>query len=176
LRVRRAQCNRLDRVGRSGLGRRRVRARLGLDEGRAGRAAQLVRARPDRAGVVANEGFNANAGFVVTAEGVVVFDALGTPALGKRLAGLIAATTPQPVRRVVVSHYHADHFYGLQALQRPGVEVWAHAHVRDYLATDAPIARLADGASRSRRGSTRRRASSRPTATSAPTRCSRSAA
>jgi len=34
----------------------------------------------------ANEGFNANAGFVVTAEGVVVCDALGTPALGKRLA------------------------------------------------------------------------------------------
>ena len=92
----------------------------------------------------ANEGFNANAGFVVTSEGVVVFDALGTPALGKRFADLIAATSPQPVKRVIVSHYHADHFYGLQALRRPGVEVWAHAHVRDYLATEAPVARLAE--------------------------------
>jgi len=92
----------------------------------------------------ANEGFNANAGFVVTAEGVVVFDALGTPALGKRLAGLIAATTAQPIRKVVVSHYHADHFYGLQALKGPGVEVWAHAIVRDYLASEAPAARLAE--------------------------------
>jgi glyoxylase-like metal-dependent hydrolase (beta-lactamase superfamily II) len=65
-------------------------------------------------------------------------------AIGKRLAGLIAATTPQPVRRVVVSHYHADHFYGLQALKGPDAEVWAHAIVRDYLATDAPRARLAE--------------------------------
>jgi glyoxylase-like metal-dependent hydrolase (beta-lactamase superfamily II) len=92
----------------------------------------------------ANAGFNANAGFVVTSEGVVVFDALGTPALGKRLADLIASTTSQPIRRIVVSHYHADHFYGLQALKGPGVDVWAHALVRDYLATDAPAARLAE--------------------------------
>lgn len=91
-----------------------------------------------------NEGFNANAGFVVTTDGVVVFDALGTPALGKRLAALIAATTAQPIRRIVVSHYHADHFYGLQALKGPGVDVWAHAVVRDYLATEAPAARLVE--------------------------------
>ena len=99
-----------------------------------------------QAGMVsnANEGFNSNAGFVVTADGVVVFDALGTPALGKRFSELIANTTTQPVRRVVVSHYHADHFYGLQAFKRHGVEVWAHDAVRDYLATDAPSVRLAE--------------------------------
>jgi len=97
-----------------------------------------------QAGVVSssNEGFNSNAGFVVTSDGVVVFDALGTPALGKRLAELIAKTTTQPIKRVVVSHYHSDHFYGLQALRRAGVDVWAHELVRDYLATDAPAARL----------------------------------
>ena len=33
----------------------------------------------------ANPCFNANAGFVVTADGVVVFDTLGTPALGPAL-------------------------------------------------------------------------------------------
>ena len=33
----------------------------------------------------ANQCFNANAGFVVTADGVVVFDTLGTPALGSAL-------------------------------------------------------------------------------------------
>ncbi|MEO7335275.1 MAG: MBL fold metallo-hydrolase [Caldimonas sp.] len=92
----------------------------------------------------ANEGFNSNAGFVVTSEGVVVFDALGTPALGRRLAELIASKTPQPIRRVVVSHYHSDHFYGLQALKKPGVDVWAHERVRDYLATEAPAARLTE--------------------------------
>jgi glyoxylase-like metal-dependent hydrolase (beta-lactamase superfamily II) len=95
----------------------------------------------------ANQGFNSNAGFVVTGDGVVVFDALGTPALGQRLAELIARTTPQPVRRVIVSHYHADHFYGLQAFVRPDapqVQVWADERARDYLAGDAPAARLAE--------------------------------
>ena len=91
-----------------------------------------------------NEGFNSNAGFVVTDKGVVVFDVLGTPSLGKRFSDLIKATTSRPVRRIIVSHYHSDHFYGLQAFERPGVEVWAHELVRDYLATDAPAARLAE--------------------------------
>lgn len=97
-----------------------------------------------QSGVVskANEGFNSNAGFVVTNAGVVVFDALGTPALGRQFRRLIAQTTTQPIRRVIVSHYHSDHFYGLQALAGPGVEIWAHDLVRDYLATDAPAARL----------------------------------
>ncbi|MEO9069028.1 MAG: MBL fold metallo-hydrolase, partial [Caldimonas sp.] len=97
-----------------------------------------------QSGVVstANEGFNSNAGFVVTNAGVVVFDALGTPALGRELRRLIAQTTTQPIRRVIVSHYHSDHFYGLQALQGPGVEIWAHTLVRDYLATNAGAARL----------------------------------
>lgn len=35
-----------------------------------------------RVGVSANEGFNSNTGFVVTNEGVVLIDALGTPGLG----------------------------------------------------------------------------------------------
>ena len=96
----------------------------------------------------ANQGFNSNAGFVVTAEGVVVFDVLGTPALGRRLAEVVAAQTSQPVRHVVISHYHADHFYGLQAFEREGVDIWAQEVVRDYLASEAPAARLAE-----RRGS-----------------------
>ncbi|MFP5462901.1 MAG: MBL fold metallo-hydrolase [Gammaproteobacteria bacterium] len=91
-----------------------------------------------------NEGFNSNAGFVVTDEGVVVFDALGTPALGAELLAQIRRITPLPVRRVIVSHYHADHFYGLQAFKEAGAEIWAHRKVRDYLATEAPAARLAE--------------------------------
>lgn len=99
-----------------------------------------------QAGVVstANEGFNSNAGFVVTNAGVVVFDTLGTPALGMALRRLIAKTTAQPIKLVILSHYHSDHFYGLQAFEAPGVDIWAHALVRDYLATDAPAARLAE--------------------------------
>lgn len=73
----------------------------------------------------ANRGFNSNAAFVVTRDGVVVFDALGTPALGAALRRAIAGVTAQPIALVIVSHWHADHFYGLQALAGPDVEIWA---------------------------------------------------
>jgi len=90
----------------------------------------------------ANRGFTSNAGFVVTSEGVVVFDTLGTPVLGRELLAAIRKITPLPVRRVIVSHYHADHFYGLAAFQAAGAEIWAHRAVREYLAGPAPKARL----------------------------------
>jgi glyoxylase-like metal-dependent hydrolase (beta-lactamase superfamily II) len=64
-----------------------------------------------------NEGNTSNAGFVVTSEGVVVFDSLGTPSLGWNLLQAIQKVTDKPVRYVVLSHYHADHIYGLQAFK-----------------------------------------------------------
>jgi glyoxylase-like metal-dependent hydrolase (beta-lactamase superfamily II) len=93
----------------------------------------------------ANQGFNSNAGFVVTKEGVVVFDVLGTPGLGAALLAQIRKVTQAPIRKIVISHYHSDHFYGLAALKASGpVEVIAHREVRDYLATSAPAERLAE--------------------------------
>src|ERR1700712_3829199 len=64
-----------------------------------------------------NEGNTSNAGFVVTSDGVVVFDALGTPSLGWALLGEIRKLTDKKIRYVVASHYHADHIYGLQAFR-----------------------------------------------------------
>lgn len=93
-----------------------------------------------------NEGFNSNAAFVVTDDGVVVFDALGTPVLGMELRRQIQLITDKPVRKVVISHYHSDHFYGLEAFvpAKPGdePEVIAHRSVQAYLQTPAPQARL----------------------------------
>lgn len=74
----------------------------------------------------ANQGFMSNAGFVVTGDGVVVFDALASPPLAKKLVGLIRQITRQPIKRVIVSHYHADHYYGLQVFKALGAEIWAH--------------------------------------------------
>lgn len=65
----------------------------------------------------ANEGHTSNAGFIVTDEGVAVFDTLGTPSLGWALLQKIKAVTDKPVRYVIASHYHADHIYGLQAFR-----------------------------------------------------------
>lgn len=64
-----------------------------------------------------NEGNTSNAGFVVTSDGVVVFDALGTPSLGWALLQEIRKVTDKQVRYVIASHYHADHIYGLQAFR-----------------------------------------------------------
>lgn len=81
-----------------------------------------------------NEGHTSNAGFVVTDAGVVVFDALGTPALGYRLLQRIREVTDQPIKVVVVSHYHADHIYGLQAFKEhaDGVPVLAQRGTLGY--------------------------------------------
>jgi glyoxylase-like metal-dependent hydrolase (beta-lactamase superfamily II) len=90
----------------------------------------------------ANKGYMSNAGFVVTPEGVVVFDALGTPALGEAMLAAIRRITTQPIRRVIVSHYHADHVYGLQALKKAGAEVWAHRNAEQYFTSGVANERL----------------------------------
>ena len=93
----------------------------------------------------ANEGFNSNAGFVVTDDGIVVFDALGSPSLGHEFLAQIAKTSRQPVRRLIISHYHSDHFYGAQPFAEQNIPITAHRYVVDhYLKSDAPVARLAE--------------------------------
>ena len=80
-----------------------------------------------------NQGFISNAGVVVTGDGVVVFDALGTPALAELLVEKIQALTDQPIKKIVVSHYHADHIYGLQVFKRLGAEIVAPEGAQKYL-------------------------------------------
>lgn len=80
-----------------------------------------------------NAGFTANAAVVVGQQGVLVFDALGTPALGAMLLQRIREVTDLPIRHLVLSHYHADHIYGLQSLVGPGIPIWAPAGAQRYL-------------------------------------------
>ncbi len=94
-------------------------------------------------GSSANRNFISNAAFVVTDQGVVVIDALGSPALAQDLIAEIARVTPQPIRYVIVTHYHADHIYGLQAFKAVGATVIAHQAGRDYLSSDAAQLKLA---------------------------------
>ena len=93
-------------------------------------------------GTPENRNFISNAGFVVTDEGVVVVDALGSPALAQELLAEIKRVTPQPVRYVIVTHYHADHIYGLQTFKAAGATVLAHAKGREYLNSETARQRL----------------------------------
>lgn len=90
-----------------------------------------------------NQGFMSNAGFVVTRDGVVVFDTLASPPLAEKLLGLIRTITNQPIKRVIVSHYHADHFYGLQVFKAQGAEIWAQRAAEGATRTPEAALRLA---------------------------------
>ncbi len=96
-----------------------------------------------KAGVATdNEGFISNAGVVITDEGIVVFDSLGTPSLAFKLLGLIREISDKPVLRVISSHYHADHIYGLQVFEDLGAEIWAPVGAEDYLRSESAAERL----------------------------------
>ncbi len=85
-----------------------------------------------------NEGFISNASAVVTDEGVIIIDALGSPALAARFLSLLREVTNKPIAKVIVTHYHADHIYGIQLFKELGAEVIAPAGYQDYL--DSPVA------------------------------------
>ena len=93
-------------------------------------------------GTAANRNFISNAGFVITGDGVVVIDALGSPSLGAELIASIRRLTLEPIRYVIVTHYHADHVYGLQAFKDVGAEIIAHPAGREYLTSDTARLRL----------------------------------
>jgi glyoxylase-like metal-dependent hydrolase (beta-lactamase superfamily II) len=94
-------------------------------------------------GSSANRNFISNAAFVVTPQGVLVVDALGSPALALELLDEIRRITPAPVRYVVVTHYHADHIYGLQAFKDAGATIIAQRDGLVYLNSDTAQLRLA---------------------------------
>jgi glyoxylase-like metal-dependent hydrolase (beta-lactamase superfamily II) len=89
-----------------------------------------------------NEGFISNAGFVVTDAGVVVFYYLGTPSLAYKLLQKIKTVTDKPIIKVIVSHFHADHIYGLQVFEELGAEIIAPYGAQKYIRSDAAKERL----------------------------------
>jgi len=86
-----------------------------------------------------NEGFISNAGFVITSEGVVVYDALGSPSLAKQLVGEIRKITQQPIVKLILGHYHADHIYGAQVFKELGAEILAPVGAYQYI--DSQVAK-----------------------------------
>ena len=86
-----------------------------------------------------NAGFISNAAAIVTPDGIVIVDALGSPSLAARFLSKIRAISDQPIRKVIVTHYHADHIYGLQVFKELGAEIIAPAGYHEYM--DSPIAK-----------------------------------
>ncbi len=93
-------------------------------------------------GSSANQNFISNAGFVITSTGVVLIDALGSPELARRLVAEIKKITPLPITHVLVTHYHADHIYGLQVFKDLGAKIYSHRAALLYLNSDSAQLRL----------------------------------
>lgn len=89
-----------------------------------------------------NAGFISNAGFVVTDAGVVVVDSLGSPSLAVELLKRIRQVTDKPVKKLIITHYHADHLYGAQVFQELGAEVIAPIGSYKYINAESTPKRL----------------------------------
>lgn len=89
-----------------------------------------------------NEGFISNAGFIVTDKGIIVFDSLGTPSLAKKLIQKIRTVSSLPITQLIVSHYHADHVYGLQVFKDLGAEIIAPVGYEEYMDSPSAAERL----------------------------------
>src|SRR4029079_15484986 len=77
-------------------------------------------------------GLDGNSIVVTSRDGVLVFDTNGTPAASAAVLSEIRKLTTQPVRWIVNSHWHWDHWYGTESYQRafPDVRIVAHEKTR----------------------------------------------
>ena len=79
----------------------------------------------------------ANSGVAILEQSVLVFDAHFTPEAGASLLAAIRSVTPNSVRYIVNSHWHADHTHGNQAFA--GAQLISSSNARrDMLQNDLP--------------------------------------
>jgi len=76
------------------------------------------------------QGFNSM--FVVTDDGVIVFDSANTQH-AKGLLAQIKKITDQPIRYVVQSHNHWDHSGGAQVFREQGATILAHVEAYEWM-------------------------------------------
>ncbi len=76
-----------------------------------------------------NGGWNSNSAFVVTDAGVLLFDSGSSTAIGRAIRDTIAGVTAQPVRWIVNSHAHGDHWLGNSAFADTVEQIFASTEV-----------------------------------------------
>jgi cyclase len=84
-------------------------------------------------------GLDGNSIVVTSRDGVLVFDTNGTPAASAAVLSQIRTLTNQPVRWIVNSHWHWDHWYGTETYQQafPDVRIVSHEKNRQMMSGPA---------------------------------------
>jgi glyoxylase-like metal-dependent hydrolase (beta-lactamase superfamily II) len=80
-------------------------------------------------------GLDGNSVVILSDQGVLVFDANGTPAAATAVLEEIRKLTPKPVRYLVYSHWHWDHWYGAEVYRKafPGIQIISHEKTRELM-------------------------------------------
>ncbi|MCX7760167.1 MAG: MBL fold metallo-hydrolase [Hydrogenothermaceae bacterium] len=99
---------------------------------------------------VENKGFMSNAYAILTKEGWVVIDSLSTPELSKEFLSGLQKIKKAPVKYLIITHYHPDHWYGASTFKEVGSTVIAHKKLNEFYKT--PEAKMAVEASNQRFG------------------------
>jgi len=94
---------------------------------RQGAPTQLKQVAPDL--YFLYDDLSSNSAFLVTTEGVLVIDTRQHPAHGRDLIERIRRITDKPIRWVINTHAHGDHFYGNPAFKAAGATIVAHRDV-----------------------------------------------
>jgi glyoxylase-like metal-dependent hydrolase (beta-lactamase superfamily II) len=80
-------------------------------------------------------GLDGNSIAILSRDGVLVFDTNGTPDAAAAVLGEIRKLTDQPVRWIVNSHWHWDHWYGTDTYRQafPDVRIVSHQKNRQMM-------------------------------------------
>lgn len=85
-------------------------------------------------------GLSGNAVAIVSDDGVLVYDSSGLPGTAHTVLGRLTEATDKPVRYLVNSHWHWDHWAGneVYAARFPGLSIIAHRNTRELLRNVEP--------------------------------------
>lgn len=83
-----------------------------------------------------NRGWNSNSAFVDTGEALLVFDSGSSETIGNALIETIRSVSDKPIRWVINSHSHGDHWLGNGAFEASGVEIISSDVVKELIEKD----------------------------------------
>src|SRR4051812_31388960 len=84
-------------------------------------------------------GMSGNSVAIIGTDGVLLFDTTGTPASARTIIAELRKITKQPVRYVVNSHWHWDHWGGNEVFKAafPDLQIISHEKTRDLMMHDS---------------------------------------